>query len=599
MSDRKELEQTTDRATELNQPGLASLREAVSNYARRQAPGPPRLRHDGIAGLNTAISSVPDGMASGLLAGVNPVYGLYACILGPIAGGFLSSAQLMVITTTSAASLMAGQVLLALPVAERDAILVLLVVLIGALQISFAFLGMGRLTRFVSYSVMMGFLAGISVLLVLSQLPTATGYQPVGLNRVTQTLDLLANFHRVHLPTLGLTALTLVLAIVLPRIGLRTFGTLIAILVPSVLVFLLGTDVSLVRNIGDIGGGFPDFAAPSPFDITFEVVTGAAAIAAVTLVQGAGVSQSVPNPDGSRRRPSRDFIAQGTANIASGLFGGIPVGGSLGATAINVASGARTRWSAIFAGVWMAAIVVIFSGPVSYIAMPALAAILILAGIRAIRPSDIALIWHVGWPTRLVAATTFTATLFLPLQAAVGFGAVLSALIYIYRSSIDVSVVEQIVRQDGEIEERKPDERLASNKVTVLYVYGHLFYAGAAMFDRLLPSPNGAQNPVVVLRLRGQATLGATVADVLSRYAEQLRRRNGRLYVTGVSKETYDQMVRDGRLRLNGPVRAYEVTPIVGQSTREAHADAQAWLVSQTDGGGAKTAGVGAATPEA
>jgi sulfate permease, SulP family len=593
MSDRNEPEQINDQEPELNQPGLARLREAVADYARRQAPGAPRLRADGIAGLNTAISSVPDGMASGLLAGVNPVYGLYAAILGPIAGGLFSSAQLMVITTTSAASLMAGQVLSALPVAERDAILVLLVVLIGALQILFAFLGMGGLTRFVSYSVMMGFLAGISVLLVLSQLPTATGYQPVGLNRVTQTLELLANFHRVHLPTLGLTALTLVLAIVLPKIGLRTFGTLIAILVPSVLVFLFGADVKLVRNIGEIGGGFPDFAAPSPFDITFEVVTGALAIAAVALVQGAGVSQTVPNPDGSRRRPSRDFIAQGTANIASGLFSGIPVGGSLGATAISVASGARTRWSAIFAGVWMAAIVVIFSGPVSYIAMPALAAILILAGIQAIRPSDIALIWHVGWPTRLVTATTFTATLFLPLQAAVGFGAVLSALIYIYRSSIDVSLVEQIVRRDGEIEERKPDERLGSNKVTVLYVYGHLFYAGAATFDRLLPRPNRAQNPVVVLRLRGQSTLGATIADVLSRYAEQLRERNGRLYVTGVSEKTYDQMVRHGRLRLNGPVRAYEVTPIVGQSTREAHADAQAWLVSQIEGSDAKAAGDG------
>jgi SulP family sulfate permease len=583
MSDSTEPE-LDDRDTELNQPGLGRLREAVASYARGQAPGPPRLRRDGIAGLNTAISSVPDGMASGLLAGVNPVYGLYACILGPIAGGLVSSAQLMVITTTSAASLMAGQILSALPFGERDAILVLLVILVGALQISFGLLGMGRLTRFVSYSVMTGFLAGISVLLVLSQLPTVTGYQPVGQNRVTQTLDLLANYDHLHLPTLGLAVLTLLLAIVLPKIGFRTFGTLIAILVPSVLAFLFSLDVSLVRNIGEIGGDFPDFAVPSPFDITFEIVTGAVAIAAVTLIQGAGVSQSVPNPDGSRRRSSRDFIAQGAANIASGLFRGIPVGGSLGATAINVASGARTRWSVIFAGVWMLAIVVIFSSPVSYIAMPALAAILILAGIQAIRPSDIALIWRVGWPPRLVAGVTFIATLFLPLQAAVGFGAALSALIYIYRSSIDISLVEQIVRPDGGIEERKPAEQLASNEVTVLYVYGHLFYAGAAMLDRLLPRPNRAQNPVVVLRLRGQITLGATILDVLSRYAEQLRERNGRLYVTGVNAETYDQMVRDGRFRLIGPVRAYEVTPIIGESTRGAHADAQAWLVNQTGG---------------
>lgn len=506
-----EPELVDDQEAELDQPGLSRLREAAANYARRRAPGPPRLRQDGVAGLNTAISSVPDGMASGLLAGVNPVYGLYASILGPIAGGFFSSAQLMVITTTSAASLMTGQVLSALAHAEREVILVLLVILIGIFQISFGLLGLGRLTRFVTYSVMTGFLAGISVLLVLSQLPTATGYQPSGLNRVSQTLDLLANINQLHLPTLGLTALTLFLAIVLPKIGLRSFGTLIAILVPSVLVFLFSIEVRLVRNVGEIGGGFPEFAVPSPFDITFEVVTGALAIAAVTLVQGAGVSQSAPNPDGSRRRSSRDFIAQGTANITSGLFKGIPVGGSLGATVINVDSGARTRWAAIFAGVWMAAIVVIFSGPVSHVAMPSLAAILILAGVRAIKPSDIELIWRVGWPPRLIAVSTFIATLFLPLQAAVGFGAVVSALFYVYRSSIDVLLVEEIERPDGRIEERKPAQHLPSNAVTVLYVYGHLFYAGAVVLDRLLPRPNGARNPVVVLRLRGQPSVGATL----------------------------------------------------------------------------------------
>ena len=85
------------------------------------------------------------------------------------------------------------------------------------------------------------------------------------------------------------------------------------------------------------------------------MVTGALAVAAIILVQGAGVSQSVPNPDGSRRSMSRDFIAQGAANVASGFFRGLPVGGSLSTTALTVISGARSRWAAIFAGLWMAA----------------------------------------------------------------------------------------------------------------------------------------------------------------------------------------------------------------------------------------------------
>ena len=91
--------------------------------------------------------------------------------------------------------------------------------------------------------------------------------------------------------------------------------------------------------------------------------------------------------------------------------------------------------------------------------------------------------------------TTFVATLLLPLQAAVGLGAILSALIYLYQSSMDVVVVEQILRPDGAVEERRPDKQLESNKVTVLYVYGQLYYAGAATLDRLLPKPNGAESP--------------------------------------------------------------------------------------------------------
>lgn len=157
---------------EISQPGLGELREAVANHLRR-LPLRGSLRQDGIAGLNSAVSSVPDGMASGILAGVNPIYGLYACMVGPIAGGIFSSSQLMIVATTSAASLSAGQALGGLQAEARDSALFVMVVLIGALQILSGLLRMGQLTRFVSYSVMTGFIIGIAILTILSQLPTA------------------------------------------------------------------------------------------------------------------------------------------------------------------------------------------------------------------------------------------------------------------------------------------------------------------------------------------------------------------------------------------------------------------------------------------
>ncbi|HEX7771309.1 MAG TPA: SulP family inorganic anion transporter [Pyrinomonadaceae bacterium] len=580
----KDTAQTDEVETEVNQPGLGPLREAVANRAARRLPSGASLRDDGIAGLNSAVSSVPDGMASGILAGVNPIYGLYACMVGPIAGGIVSSTRLMIIATTSAASLSAGQALGGLQGEARDSALFIMVVLIGALQVLFGLLRMGQLTRFVSYSVMTGFIIGIAVLTILSQLPTISGYEPMGgNNKVTQTINLMSNLDRVNLWSLAVAAVTLVLAIILPRTKLGNFGRLAAIIVPSVLVALFGlVSVQVVRDVGDIPSGLPMPHLPSLSDISFDVMTGALAIAVIVLVQGAGVSQSVPNPDGSRRSMSRDFIAQGAANVTSGLFRGLPVGGSLSTTALTVLSGALTRWAAIFAGLWMALLVIVFPGLVSYVTMPALGVLLILASVSTIKPSEALSIWRTGWQSRLASVTTFLSTLFLPIQAAVGFGVVLSALLYVNESSTDVEVVELVKQPDEQIKERKPPKQLPSDKVTVLDVYGHLFFAGARTLERLLPKPRDAQSPVVILRLRGRNNLGATLVEVLANYADKLHKVNGRLYLTGISKGAYEQVVRTGKLRLTGPVRAYEATPIRGQSTREAVADARTWLVSKS-----------------
>lgn len=575
--DQIEPAQTTDPQPEVNQPGLGALREAVANYTapwRRPGPG-----EDAIAGLSTAIANVPDGLANGVLVGVNPVYGLYATMVGPFTGGFFSSTQLMVITTTAAASLTAGQALAPFPVEARDGALFVMVALAGVFQFLLGLLRLGRLTRFVSYSVMTGFLAGVAVLLILGQIPIITGYEAVGNNRIMQTIDLVTHIRQADPWSVATGILALLLAAVLPRVGLGNAGGLVAIIVPSVLLAIFGMEsVSVVRDVGTVPDEFPTPDLPS-FAGALNVLTGALSVAVVILVQGAGVSQSVPNPDGSRSSASRDFIAQGAANVVSGLFRGLPVGGSVSTTALNVISGARTRRASIFAGLWMAAIVVIFPDLVAHVAMPALGALLVLAGIRSIKPASITSVWQAGWPSRLAGVTTFAAMLFLPIQAAVGIGVALSALLYMNEASTDVSVVELVRRPDGNIEERTPPAKLPGGKVTILDVYGHLFYAGARTLEVILPSPRGVRNPVVILRLRGRTAVHATLVEVLSSYADQLRASGGRLYLTGISEEVYSQLIRTRRLRLTGPVRLYGATPVVGESTRMAIADAEAWLV--------------------
>jgi len=130
-------------------------------------------------------------------------------------------------------------------------------------------------------------------------------------------------------------------------------------------------------------------------------------------------------------------------------------------------------------------------------------------------------------------------------------------------------------------EERVAPHRLPPHAVTVLHIYGHLFYAGARTLEDKLPSPRGARNAVVVMRMRGRSNLGATLIDVLASYAKELQKGNGRLYLAGINPAVRDEIVRTAKLDLSGPVQLYEMTPLVGEATRKAVADAKAWLASQ------------------
>ena len=190
---------STNAGTDAEQPGMSELREAVAN-ARRHLPRGPSLREDGLAGLSLAIANVPDGMANSVLVGVNPLFGLYATMMGPLVGGLVSSTSLMVITTTAAASLTASQSIGQIPGADRTNALFVMVLLVGAFQILLGVLGLGRLTRFVSYSVTTGFLAGISTLLIISQIPTIAGYAASGSNRVMRAIDVLVHSTRSTWP---------------------------------------------------------------------------------------------------------------------------------------------------------------------------------------------------------------------------------------------------------------------------------------------------------------------------------------------------------------------------------------------------------------
>lgn len=549
---------------------------------RSVAPRRATLRADLIAGIPGAIGAVPDGMAASVLAGVNPVHGLYASFAGRIGGGLTTSSRLVVITTTSAAALAAGSALRNVDASDRPGALVLLTLLAGAAMIAAGVLRFGRATRFVPHSVMIGFLSGIAINIACGQLADLTGVDASGSNAVGRALYVVTHPGQIQGASLavGLTALAII--VVASRTRFSTIGALIALVVPSIVIAVADiTSVLLVQDEGTIPTGLPMPALPHLRFLTADLVTGALAVAALVLVQGAGVAESAPNPDGEPQAPNRDFIAQGVGNVAASIFQGQPVGGSVGQTALNRTSGAATRWGSIFSGLWLMVILLVLSTAVGKVAMPTLAAVLIVASIGALRPREVEAILRTSSTSRVAMITTFVATLLLPVAAAVGIGVALSLILQMNQDALDLRVVELTPLPDGRFDERPAPEQLRSNDVVVLDVYGSLLYAGARTLQAHLPDPGPAEQPVVVLRLRGRTALGATFFVVAADYAAKLAERGGRLFISGADPVLIEQMHRNGKVELDGPVAVYEASSVIGASTALAASDARTWLVEQ------------------
>jgi len=555
---------------------------AAGRWLRSIKPERQYLRADLTAGLPGAISSVPDGMAAAVLVGVNPVQGLYAAFAGPIAGGLSSSTRLMVITTTSAAALAAGSALQGVPADQRPGALLLLALMVGAVLVVAGLVGVGRYTRFVSHSVMIGFLTGISVNIVCNQIANLTGVKATGAFPLAKAIDVLIHPDSIDVASLltGLGALAILM--LLARTRLAVVGALVALVIPTAVVILAGADsVARVGDVGRIPGGVPVPRLPDFGLFSFSLVAGALAVAVIVLVQGAGVAEAAPNPDGTPSDANRDIIAQGAANLASGFFRGVLVGGSVGQTALNVRSGARSRWASIWSGLWILLILVAFSGLVAKVALPTLGAILIFAAVGSLRFGEIATILRTGLTSRIAVVTTFAATLFLPVAAAVGIGVALSLLLQLNTEAMDLKVVELLPREDGRFEEHRAPSTLTSDHVTILDVYGSLLYAGTRTLQARLPDPAEAKAPVVILRLRGRTSLGSTFIKLVGDYADRLDDVGGRLYLSGLQPALTERLDRTGTIE--GPVRAFEATPVVGESTQAAYLDAEAWLVRRHD----------------
>jgi SulP family sulfate permease len=548
-------------------------------------PSRKDLLHDAVAGITVGASQVGNAMAYTMLAGVPPVYGLYAVAAGTPSGALATGSQRMPIVPTAALCLAAGGALATLPPGQRVAGLFTLAVLTGAIMLVLGLLKAGGLVRFISNAVMIGLMAGIGVTILLSQLGALTGFSSRYDNKVLKAADLFMHPGGSDVPTMAIGLITVVLVVVLRRTRLKLFAMALALVIMTVAVALAGLpSVAVVGDIAPIPRALPWPHLPD-LSLLPRLALPALSLVIIGLVQGAGISRTVPNSDGSHGDTSRDFVGQGVANVVSGFFHGGVVGGSVQATALNIGAGARTRWSSVFTAAFVIVVILAAAPLVQQVPLAVTAGILIVAATSALQPRAARDVWRADKMSAAVMIVTFGLVLAVPLQYAVLAGAAISVIKYIYISSLDVHVKQVELCEGGLPRETEPPAVLASEAVTVLDIYGSLFFAAAPTIRECLPAVGEARCPVVVIRLRGRGTLHSATIAVLRDYAAECEAHGGRLFLAGVGREMEEQLERTGVRELLGPDAVVGATDQIYGACAIAQQRGRTWLATHADGG--------------
>jgi len=530
-----------------------------------------------IAGLVMALVSIPGGIANGLLAGVNPIYGVYSMIAGTTVGALFTSSVVMNVDSTGATALATFDALGDVAPEDQLGHLVVLSLLVGVIMLILGFLKLGFLVLFISNSVMVGFLSGLGVLTILGQVGDLTGYASDKGNKVSRTIDTLLHWTEIDGTSVLVGVVTIAVIVAVNRTHLEKYSFLIGVAFTTVLVAAVSSlDVPLVGDSTDIPRSVPSINLPE-LSLIPGLLLPAAAIAIIALVQAAGVSGSIPNPDGDYPDPSGDFRGQGAANVAVGFVGGVPVGGSLSGTILIQSMGGRSRWANISTGVFTLVSILLIAPLIEKIPMPTLAGLLIVIGFSMINVPRIQTVWNTGLSSLTVMVLTFAASLVAPIHIAVAIGVVAHIAVHIFRSAEAVRLERIVVQDDGLFAEAETPKELPSNDVIVLQPVGSLFFAGVNELDEKLPTIGDATGTVVIFRLRDRDEIGSTFIRSIERYTRDLHSAGNTLMLEGMNQHALDQMQRTELLDLVGENNVFIGQPQFFASLREAVAAAENW----------------------
>ena len=441
-----------------------------------QASKVTTIKNDLLSGITVALALVPEAVAFAFVAGVEPLVGLYAAFMVGLITACIGGRPGMISGATGALAV----VMVALVADHGVEYLFATVVLMGFIQIGAGLLKLGKFIRMVPHPVMLGFVNGLAIVIFLAQLGQfGVAGEPGWLNGTFMQgsiLDVAWLEGQQLYMLIGLVFITMSIIHFLPRLTTSIPSSLVAILVVSLLVFSLDLDTRVVGDIASIKGGFPTFhipAVPFSFETLMIILPYSIILAAIGLIESLLTLRLVDEVTETRGRGNRECVAQGVANTATGLFGGMGGCAMIGQSMINVNSGGRGRLSGITAALCLLLFILVASPLIEQIPLAALIGVMFIVVIGTFEWSSFRVIRKVPRTDAMVLILVSAVTVATDLAIAVIVGVIVSALVFAWEHAKHILI------------EAREDHRGS----TVYAVTGPLFFGSVTSFlDRFDPA---------------------------------------------------------------------------------------------------------------
>lgn len=505
------------------------------------------LQPDMLAGLTIAVVLLPQAIVFSLLAGLPPQMGIYTAVAAGIVGALWGSSSHLNTGPTNSASVLVLSILAPLAAPGTPPFMAaagMLAVMAGILRIAMGLARLGILVNFVSDSVIVGFTAGAGVLVAVGEVRhllrldfSASGL----LDNLVKLAQTVSQAHPVSM-ALGLGAAGLILG--LKRLDRRLPGPLIALLMAGAAVALFNLAANGVKIIGQMPGGFPPLARLPLLDLDLigHLSTGALAIAAIGLVEATSIARSIASQSGERLNSNQEFVGQGMANIAAGLFSGYPASGSFNRSALNLEAKARSPMSNVFGSLFVLVATLALGPLVAFVPRAALAGVLIVGAYGMIDRKEMQRIWRGARGDTLIMIVTLSATLLLPLQFAVLSGILMSLAYYLLKTSMPQvrSVVPDEHFRHWIFQPDKP----VCPQLGVVDILGDLYFGAASHIEESVRALQ-AQHPTqryLLLRMQSVDHCDISGIHALESILRLYRERGGDVYFTRVRESVLKLM---------------------------------------------------------